>query len=387
DPTAPDHDELILRLNKDLLRSVEEPEAPPNPSVHLALRLSAHHNLAMENQHLTRLKNQLHQNLQSSLAAGQAVTGQLALYVLALRSSCHDLTSLTLSDGDAPEHLLSHLKRQLEREKEHIALSRRPLTTYYQYSLGMLALCVGGVRVSAHVSHKLIHAVNHGLIKHGDSAPIGELTRSDPTVTHSDRDLEGSGTVWVLEESRWFRSVLQALQVIGGGELRCSAPMEALRSDARRARYHSPMALSQTLPALQQRTYLHLRGGDCRNEDDSLVLDDEPVVEVLADLSPVPVQVEVLKADGSAVEYRFEVPSGSTLLEVLKLLQDHQMGFTFETENSLWGKFLSRVNGEQARQTDRRYWNLSTDGTNLTQGMEDFNITANQKITIKNTGY
>uniref|UniRef100_A0A8B9H0D2 Transcobalamin II n=1 Tax=Astyanax mexicanus TaxID=7994 RepID=A0A8B9H0D2_ASTMX len=384
DPTAPDHDELILRLNKDLLRSVEEPEAPPNPSVHLALRLSAHHNLAMENQHLTRLKNQLHQNLQSSLAAGQAVTGQLALYVLALRSSCHDLTSLTLSDGDAPEHLLSHLKRQLEREKEHIALSRRPLTTYYQYSLGMLALCVGGVRVSAHVSHKLIHAVNHGLIKHGDSAPIGELTRSDPVRFW---DLEGSGTVWVLEESRWFRSVLQALQVIGGGELRCSAPMEALRSDARRARYHSPMALSQTLPALQQRTYLHLRGGDCRNEDDSLVLDDEPVVEVLADLSPVPVQVEVLKADGSAVEYRFEVPSGSTLLEVLKLLQDHQMGFTFETENSLWGKFLSRVNGEQARQTDRRYWNLSTDGTNLTQGMEDFNITANQKITIKNTGY
>uniref|UniRef100_A0A3B1JVG0 Transcobalamin II n=1 Tax=Astyanax mexicanus TaxID=7994 RepID=A0A3B1JVG0_ASTMX len=191
------------RLNKDLLRSVEEPEAPPNPSVHLALRLSAHHNLAMENQHLTRLKTQLHQNLQRILeplghavhnTSERAVTGQLALYVLALRSSCHDLTSLTLSDGDAPEHLLSHLKRQLEREKEHIAceLSRRPLTTYYQYSLGMLALCVGGVRVSAHVSHKLIHAVNHGLIKHGDSAPIGELTRSDPV--RNEEDLEKSLT-------------------------------------------------------------------------------------------------------------------------------------------------------------------------------------------------
>uniref|UniRef100_W5KQN6 Transcobalamin II n=1 Tax=Astyanax mexicanus TaxID=7994 RepID=W5KQN6_ASTMX len=350
----PDHDELILRLNKDLLRSVEEPEAPPNPSVHLALRLSAHHNLAMENQHLTRLKTQLHQNLQS-LAAGQAVTGQLALYVLALRSSCHDLTSLTLSDGDAPEHLLSHLKRQLEREKEHIA-SRRPLTTYYQYSLGMLALCVGGVRVSAHVSHKLIHAVNHGLIKHGDSAPIDsyamaalalQCLKEAGTSVRNEEDLEKSLTnikQKLLDSQRadghlgnQFSTGL-VLQVIGGGELRCSAPMEALRSDARRGRYHSPMALSQTLPALQQRTYLHLRGGDCRNED-SLVLDDEPVVEVLADLSPVPVQVEVLKADGSAVEYRFEVPSGSTLLEVLKLLQDHQMGF-FETENSLWGKFL-----------------------------------------------
>lgn len=41
---------------------------------------------------------------------------------------------------------------------------------------------------------------------------------------------------------------------------------------------------------------------------------------------------------------------------------------SFSTENSLWGPFLSVVNDEQARQTDRRYWQVSSDGTSLTQG-------------------
>lgn len=41
---------------------------------------------------------------------------------------------------------------------------------------------------------------------------------------------------------------------------------------------------------------------------------------------------------------------------------------SFSTEDSLWGPFLSVVNEEQARQTDRRYWHISTDGKSLTQG-------------------
>lgn len=47
----------------------------------------------------------------------------------------------------------------------------------------------------------------------------------------------------------------------------------------------------------------------------------------------------------------------------------------FETESSLWGPFLSAVNGEQARQSDRRYWHLSSDGTALSEGEDtDANI-------------
>lgn len=44
------------------------------------------------------------------------------------------------------------------------------------------------------------------------------------------------------------------------------------------------------------------------------------------------------------------------------------MYHSFSTEDSLWGPFLSVVNEEQARQTDRRYWHISSDGNSLTQG-------------------
>lgn len=42
--------------------------------------------------------------------------------------------------------------------------------------------------------------------------------------------------------------------------------------------------------------------------------------------------------------------------------------YRFETESSLWGPFVSVVNGEQARQSDRRYWSLSSNGSALTEG-------------------
>lgn len=92
----------------------------------------------------------------------------------------------------------------------------------------------------------------------------------------------------------------------------------------------------------------------------------------------------------------------------------------FDTESSLWGPFLSVVNEEQARQSDRRYWSLSSDGTALTEGVHtlthtshiifsagsyfalllwlitvpvlpsganDFKIEEAQKITIQNKSY
>lgn len=53
-------------------------------------------------------------------------------------------------------------------------VSHRPLTNYYQYSLGVLALCVSDVRVNNHVTNKLIKATEHEHLKHGDTDSIGE---------------------------------------------------------------------------------------------------------------------------------------------------------------------------------------------------------------------
>ncbi|XP_070820617.1 transcobalamin-2 [Chaetodon trifascialis] len=406
--TEGSNSELLLTLNKNLLRSLETQEGLPNPSVHLALRLSTRHNLAKESEHLNQLKSSLHNDIQSSLTNSQPVVGIMALYTLALKSSCHDLNTVTFTVSEASETLLTHLKKQMEQEKEHIAFSHRPLTNYYQYSLGVLALCVSGIRVNNHVSNKLIKAVEHNHLTHGDSESVDtyamagmalQCVKNAGSYVHNVAELD---TALAKIKQKLLASqrtdghignefstglAVQALIAMGSPVAECAASLEAIRTDARSNTYHNPMAISQVLPALHQKSYLTLKSKACLNEDDTLVLEPVDPVVVLPSETKVTVTVEVVMSSGATAVYSVDVPKGSSLLEALELLKGTGIGFTFDKESSLWGPFLSMVNGEQARQSDRRYWHLSSDGTALSQGVSDYKIEAAQKITIKNTSY
>ncbi|XP_029295756.1 transcobalamin-2 [Cottoperca gobio] len=398
--------ELELSLNKNLLRSLETQEGLPNPSVHLALRLSDSHNLAKESEHLNKLKNDLHNDIQSSLTNGQPVSGIMALYTLALKSSCYDLNTITFTTNEKSETLLTHLKKQMEQEKEHIAFSLRPLTNYYQYSLGVLALCASGIRVNNHVSNKLIKAAVHDYFKHGDTESTDTYAMAGMALqcvkdagchVQSADELNAALTKIKLKLLASRRDdchignefstglAVQALLAMGGQVAEYATSMEAIRTDARNNVYHNPMAISQILPALQQKSYLMVENKECLNEDDTLVL--EPIDPVVVLPSEIKVKVEVVMSSGAAAVYTVKAPKGSSLLVALKLLKGKNDGFTFETQSSLWGPFLSAVNGEQARQSDRRYWHLSSEGTALSQGIQDFKLEVAQKITIKNTSY
>ncbi|KAM4745724.1 transcobalamin-2 [Anableps anableps] len=397
--------ELLLTLNKNLLRSLESREGLPNPSVHLALRLSHHHNQAKEADHLNKLKNELHDDIQTSLTNSQAVTGIMALYGLALKSSCYDLNTISFTVNDKNETLLTHLKRQMEQEKDHITFSHRPLTNYYQYSLGVLALCVSGIRVNNHVSLKLIKAAENEHFKHGETESIDTYAMAgmalqcvkDSAHNAAQLNLALNKIKQKLLASRRSDGhignefstglAVQALLAMGTEVGECAASMEAMRTATRSNTYHNPMAISQTLPALQRKTYVSVKTLDCLNEDDTLVLEPVDPVVVSPSETRVNVTVEVVTASGAAAAYSVNVPTGSSLLEALELLERKNVGFTFQKESSLWGPFLSAVNGEQARQSDRRYWHLSSDGTALSEGVGDFKINAAQKITIKNTSY
>lgn len=57
----------------------------------------------------------------SSLSNSQPVTGILALYTLALKSSCYDPSTVTFTVGENTVSLLTQLKTEMELEKEHIS--------------------------------------------------------------------------------------------------------------------------------------------------------------------------------------------------------------------------------------------------------------------------
>ncbi|KAM9857968.1 transcobalamin-2 [Aulostomus maculatus] len=400
--------ELYLSLNRDLLQSLNRQEGAPNPSVYLAIRLSDFHNLAKETEHLNNLKTSLHNGIQSMLSTSESVTGLMALYTLALRSSCHDLNTVTFTVNEKSETLLTHLKRQMENEKEHISFSHRPLTNYYQYSLGVLALCVSSVRVNQHVSLKLIHAIDHQRFTQdngGNTDTYAMAGMAIQCVKDSGSHLHEAAEVdrvllKIRQKLHELRRIdghignefstglaVQALLAMGIPVSDCAAPMAAMREAAKNNIYHNPMALSQVLPALQKKSYLTVKSISCLAEDDTLVLDPlEPVV-LTPSTNTLIVMVEVETSSGMAYIYELTIPKGSSLLETLELLKGRNFGFTFETESSLWGPFLSEVNGEQARQSDRRYWHLSSDGIALIEGIQDYKIQKTQRITIKNISY
>lgn len=54
---------------------------------------------------------------------------------------------------------------------------------------------------------------------------------------------------------------------MGSEESEYSISMAAMRTAARNNIYHNPMAISQTLPALQKQSYLKVKGKECLNED------------------------------------------------------------------------------------------------------------------------
>lgn len=398
--------ELLLSLNKALLRSVQGQEGLPNPSVHVALRLSDQHSLSLEGAHLQRLTSQLHSHIQSSLSQTASAPGLLALYLLALKSSCFDLSTVTFTVRGQTDTLLNHLKSIMQREKEEISVSQlhRPSSNYYQYSLGVLGLCVGGVRVEHHVLHKLLKAVAqdhleqsadtyamagmalqcvkdsgaHVLKTHELNATLRKIHQKLLAVRRPDGHIGNQFTTGLA---------VQALLAMGHQVSECAAMMEAIRTDARNSLYHNPMALSQILPALQLRSYVSVRNKQCLAEDDSLVLEPpQPEVEV-ATRPKVSMSLSVVNSEGTESTYSLEVTQGSSLLQALEQLASGTEGFTFEKESSLWGPFLSVVNGEQARQSDRRYWHLSAEGASLTQGINDYKIETPQKIAIKNTSY
>ncbi|KAG8146129.1 hypothetical protein E2320_012522, partial [Naja naja] len=94
-------------LNSELLKVAGDGSQEPNPSLYLALRLSSQHNLEKEREYLNRLMD-------------KPGTGELALYLLALRAACQDM--------DTPERkrMVTQLKLLLNKEMKQIVQFGHP---------------------------------------------------------------------------------------------------------------------------------------------------------------------------------------------------------------------------------------------------------------------
>ncbi|XP_072443292.1 transcobalamin-2-like isoform X1 [Chiloscyllium punctatum] len=391
----------ITSLNARLLQSTRL-ALPANPSIHIALRLSAHHSMHDERRYLKRLKTDLQSQL-SSFSGVQPSTDLAALYLLALRASCQDHHS--------QHRAISYLKSRLRAEKKHIQHDVS-FNNYYQYSLGVLALCVNDVRIDSSVlsglvphehRHHWFHALS-GLIPHehrrhwfvGTAAMMVLALKcvSESKVPHTgtwmysnDTRMKVQATMNKMTQKIQDRqtkngeigdiySTSLALQALlaGGDEERWLKGKTRLLIEAQRGMFRNPMALSQLLPVLYHKTYLDIGQINCSNENDDLKwMRSDHRTEPNLNNQKGFVRLSVNDMNGTVI-CTAKVPlfQKMSLQAVLNEARSIDAKFNFETRPTVWGPFLTSVCNQRAQDNARNYWRLLTGNIPLKQGIRDY---------------
>ncbi|KAM8817100.1 transcobalamin-2 isoform 1-T4 [Rhynchonycteris naso] len=399
--------ELVQSLGQRLLPWMDQLSLEHmNPSLYVGLRLSGLEARDKEALYLHSLKLDYQQRFlgfassddNSDLQAKSSM-GQLALYMLALRANCEFVR------GQKGDRLVSQLKRFLEDEKRAIGHNHKgyPRTSYYQYGLSILALCVHQKRVHDSVVGKLLYAVEHDHRLHQGHRSVDTvamaglaftcLERSNLNPDLRNRLLLATRTV----QERILRaqtpeghfgnvySTPLALQLlmsspVPGVELgtACLNARSALLTSLQHTAFQNVLMISQLLPVLNHKSYVDLISPDCLAPrvmlEPATVTPSQKVPEIIHVMLEVP-------SVWPPYSHSISVPAGSSLEDVLKKAQELE-GFTYGTQASLSGPYLTSVMGKEVG--EHEFWQLiRAPNTPLQQGIADYRPKDGETIELR----
>ncbi|NXA84253.1 IF factor, partial [Thryothorus ludovicianus] len=144
--------------------------------------------------------------------------------------------------------------------------------------------------------------------------------------------------------------------------------------------YQQPMAIAQVLPALVGKSYLDVAGLDCAGTKDTSPSRQLPLSPMLGThgVPRAPIQVHYSitnKLQGKHFHYSTSVtvPSGSTLLQVMEVAaEENPQTFSFQTEQTHWGPYVTSIHGLAASTDDRTYWQFLSAGDALDEGVGSY---------------
>ncbi|KAM9278290.1 cobalamin binding intrinsic factor [Morus bassanus] len=415
--------QLVSKMLQRLEDSVSMEELP-NPSILLAMNLAGATDSSIHKWLLHEIKEEAVKRAPKGMTSGQ-----VALYVLALFSSCEN-----------PQHVealgltvdLIHILQQ-KTEEELASLEEKgvPKTTLYSVSLDALGLCLartGSYQKASMALAKQVLSPNSQLsvdtravavlalacTYHQTDASLKDLLwEAVSTVTNSflDEQEKGNGMIGniysmglalqALEPTRKFYAprnwdCAQAFSVVYGHD------------------YHQPMAIAQVLPALVGKSYLDAASLHCAasttmfpalqpesgttgvhrgtaaptQSTPRLHGDDAPRPFLPCALwhcagcppcpSPLPAALITVhysiinKLQGKHFTFTtsVQVPDGSTLLKVLQVAAAEKPDiFSFQTEPTSWGPMVVSIHGLAANPDDRTYWQFLSGGNALQEGV------------------
>ncbi|CAM4565322.1 transcobalamin-1-like [Lepidochelys kempii] len=403
-----DESPLVRDLQKKMIYSVNT-SAPPNPSILLALRLAQDHNRRIEQDMLNKLSQDAVQRAVASFSSGQ-----VALHILAQQASCSK--PRRVSANGSTINLVRLLEQKFQVELQNIVSHGNPLTNFYQLSLDVLALCqlngrVSPARASALLSpdHKKYYLSGQFSVDTAAVAVLAQIclqTRGQPLPLKVDKKIR-QNVQWlvkkILNEKRSDGVIgniystglaMQALSVSSSylkpGDWSCLHTLHTVLDKIPQGTFKNPMAASQILPSLENRTYLDVSKLNCSMDPDNLPLSTTRPAPPTS--RPPSIRVTYTVADGLNNTFNdsisVTVPQGSVLFKVMEVAQDKDPSkFSFKYTQSSWGPYIISVRGLQADNNQRTYWQLLSNGIPLSQGAGDYVVYNGERLEVRFSTY
>ncbi|NXK57199.1 IF factor, partial [Chauna torquata] len=265
----------LARLLERLEGSVATAELP-NPSVLLALNLAGAAGSNARQQLLKQLEEEAVKRAQKDMSSGE-----VALYTLALLSSCHSPQQVeALGLG---VDLLRILQQKTDEEVASLDEEGVPLSTLYSVGLDVLALCVAGTgsyeRAAIILAKQLLSPQSHLSVDteavvalalvcvHGrtelDAWEVRDLLEAAVEVVAVSflyKQTEGNGLIGnVYSTGLAMQLLVAASEFYSPWEWDCAQAFSAVGSH----NLQQPMAIAQALPALVGSSYLDAASLDC----------------------------------------------------------------------------------------------------------------------------
>ncbi|XP_037258568.1 cobalamin binding intrinsic factor [Falco biarmicus] len=361
---APHH--LVSKLLHQLEDSVKRDE-PPNPSILLAMNLAGATDSSARQWLLQQIQKEAVKKAQKDMTSGQ-----VALYVLALLSSCQNPQQVHALGHTVD--LLSILQQKTDEEMASLETEGVPITTLYSVSLDALALCLagaGGYREPSVMLAKQVLSPESDISV--DTRAVAALAL---TCTYSHVDLQDEqDLLWealstvtneFLDEQEKGNGMIGNIYSMGlalqalGATSKFYAPREwdctQAFSVVYKHDYRLPMAIAQVLPALVGKSYLEAAHVDC----------DAIAASITVHYSVI----NKLRGKHFSYTISVQVPRGSTLLRVLQEAAAKEPNkFSFKTEQTSWGPMVVSIHGLAASSADRTYWQFLSGQDALQEGV------------------
>lgn len=398
---------LVSTLLRLMVRSINS-QSSPNPSILIGLRLAQNHSFAMEKQLLQALKDDAVNRVKNGLSF---TSGEVALYTMAISACCENPARLKLQRKNLVDLLLQKVKAELDS----VVDTTKPLTNFYQIGLGFLALCQQG------------RSIPYQLMCHVLSNPGFKEISEDPHGSVDTLAVLTLGITCIREQYSWdekqtidtvLRTMVQqilkqkkidgilgniystglAVQALTVGKTfyktrdwNYTQTIETLLNEIPKGTFNNPMAASQVIPSLVDRTYSDVTKLQCSLDTDNLDMTEPTSVPATTE-KPINISVNFTVTNAIANNFtdsiKVSVPMGSVLLTVMKVAAKEQPEkFSYTLEDSSWGPYVTSIQGVAGNLKERTYWQFLSGKTPLDQGVADYVVHDEENIIAKFTSF